>query len=219
MSGPAPSLSTTSSAFLQHVTHDWPEFAATRAPARALSHKTRLFQTTSIAANEVRVALALALLSHDCGTCPPTAVSSADEAQRAAAVKREHQLYAHARAIVTDRRTVNSPCGRTGTCLRPRSASLATPSEALSGDARWSTAPQLAPAQSPISPPRLKRQQFGQSVHLFLAAVGQGRPLADGLRAFGGLGLGHFSHDDRCFIPRTWRSALLAIAAPSWEGL
>ena len=82
-----------------------------------------------------------------------------------------------------------------------------------------STAPQLAPARSPISPPRLERQQFGQSVHLFLAAVGQGRPLADGLRAFGGLGLGHFSHDDRCFIPRTWRSALLAIAAPSWEGL
>ena len=65
-----------SNAILQHVAADWPEFARIRASARALSQKTRLAHSVSIAANEVRVAMASALLSHDCGTRPPTAVSA-----------------------------------------------------------------------------------------------------------------------------------------------
>jgi hypothetical protein len=56
-------------------------------------------------------------------------------------------------------------------------------------------APQPAPAPVPTSPPRPLVQGYGQSVHLFLAAVEQGMPLAAALVAFAHVGIGQFSHD------------------------
>ncbi len=62
-------------------------------------------------------------------------------------------------------------------------------------------APSPAPAQVPTSPPRPLFQSYGQSVHLFLAAVAKGMPLAAALDAFAHVGSGQFSHDDKCFFP------------------
>jgi hypothetical protein len=63
------------------------------------------------------------------------------------------------------------------------------------------SAPSPAPAQVPTSPPRPLVQSCGQSVHLFLAAVAQGMPLAAALDAFVHVGSGQFSQDDKCFFP------------------
>jgi hypothetical protein len=54
-------------------------------------------------------------------------------------------------------------------------------------------------APVPTSPPRPKVETFTQSVHLFLAAIVQGLPAAGAMEAFGTLGRGSFSHDDKCF--------------------
>ena len=187
-----------SSAILQHVASDWPEFAAVRASARALSHRSRLAQTISIAANEVRVSLASALLSSDCGARSPTAESCEDAARRALAEQRATQLYAHARAIVTDgEQPLRTDWHMSEAQVRLVRSTLGGVVGGLPATPEQS----VASARLPTSPPRPERQQFGQSVHLFLAAVGQNMPLADGMRAFGGLGPGHFSHDDRCFYP------------------
>ncbi len=53
----------------------------------------------------------------------------------------------------------------------------------------------------PTSPPRPLVQGYGQSVHLFLAAVAQGMSLAAALVAFAHVGRGYFSHDGKCFFP------------------
>jgi hypothetical protein len=54
-----------------------------------------------------------------------------------------------------------------------------------------------APAPVPTSPPRLLIEDYGQTVHLFLAAVAQGMAVADALAEFAQ----DFSHDDKCFFP------------------
>ena len=54
-----------SRAIQSQIASDWPAFADVRAAARALSQKSRLVNTLSIAVNEVRVALAAALLCSD----------------------------------------------------------------------------------------------------------------------------------------------------------
>jgi hypothetical protein len=60
----------------------------------------------------------------------------------------------------------------------------------------------LTPAAPvPTSPPRPEVEIFAQSVHLFLAAIAQGMPAAGAMEAFGTLGRGRFSHDDKCFYP------------------
>jgi hypothetical protein len=46
-------------------------------------------------------------------------------------------------------------------------------------------------------------ETFAQSVHLFLAAIAQGIPAAGAMEAFGTLGGGSFSHDDKCFYPES----------------
>ena len=62
-SGSGPRTPSLSGAILAHIAADWTEFAEIRAAARALSQKSRLTNALSIAVNEVRVALAAALLS------------------------------------------------------------------------------------------------------------------------------------------------------------
>ncbi len=64
----------------------------------------------------------------------------------------------------------------------------------------------LAPAPVSTSvPPRLLVEDYGQRVHLFLAAVAQGMDVADALAAFAQVSSGHFSamfsHDDKFFFP------------------
>jgi hypothetical protein len=54
-----------------------------------------------------------------------------------------------------------------------------------------------------MSPPRQEEETFAQSVHLLLAAIAQGLPAAGAMEAFGTLGRGSFSHDDKCFHPES----------------
>jgi hypothetical protein len=189
-------------AVLQHVAADWPEFADVRASARALSQKTRLTHSVSIAVNELRVALSAALLNHDCGLRPPTALSREDAAYRESAKARAGRLFAHARAIVTDgERPLREEWHMSAAQIALVRSALGGAVGGLrqSGIEQTTTAPE--PARIPVSPPRPEQLSFGQSVHIFLAAVGQDMPLGAALHAFGGLGAGHYSHDDRCFYP------------------
>jgi hypothetical protein len=55
----------------------------------------------------------------------------------------------------------------------------------------------------PTSPPRPEVEIFAQSVHLFLASIAQAMPAAGAMEAFGTLGRGSFSHDDKCFYPES----------------
>ena len=89
-------------AILAHVAADWPEFAELRAAARALSQRTRLTNAVSIVSNELRVALAAALLCTDRSALPPLVPSSEDEQHRMDTIQRAVRLYEHARAIVAD---------------------------------------------------------------------------------------------------------------------
>ncbi len=58
------------------------------------------------------------------------------------------------------------------------------------------------PASSPVPVPvSLLVEDYGQTVHLFLAAVAQGMAVVDALAAFAQVSSGHFSHDDKCFFP------------------
>jgi hypothetical protein len=112
-SGCAPPLSR---AILSHIASDWPAFADVRAAARALSQKSRLANALLIAVNEVRVALAAALLCSD----PPDASAESeafeDAESRAEAVRRALRLYSHSRAIISDcgnsRSFKSARCGR-----------------------------------------------------------------------------------------------------------
>ncbi len=61
-------------------------------------------------------------------------------------------------------------------------------------------APTPAPAPVPTSLPRPLVQDYGQSVHFFLAAVAQGMPVATALAAFAQVGSGEFSNDNKCFF-------------------
>ena len=63
--------------------------------------------------------------------------------------------------------------------------------------------PPIPPAPVPTSPPRSEEKTFAQSVHLLLAAIAQGLPAAGAMEAFGTLGRGSFSHDDKCFYPES----------------
>jgi hypothetical protein len=88
-----------SRAILSHIASDWPAFADVLAAARALSRKSRLANDLSIAVNEVRVALAAALL---CTDLPAEPEPCKDVESRAEAVRRALRLYSRARAIISD---------------------------------------------------------------------------------------------------------------------
>ena len=77
-SGSGPRTPSLSGAILAHIAADWTEFAEIRAAARALSQKSRLTNAPSIAVNEVRVALAAALLSSGRSGSRATAASCDD---------------------------------------------------------------------------------------------------------------------------------------------
>ncbi len=90
-----------SSAILEHIAADWDGLAEIRSAARALSQKSRLTNTLSIAVNEVRVALAAALLSTG-HTASSTALSHDDEAVWLDTIERGMRLHAHARVVLSD---------------------------------------------------------------------------------------------------------------------
>jgi hypothetical protein len=67
------------------------------------------------------------------------------------------------------------------------------------------------PASSPAPVPvPLLVGDYGQTVHLFLAAVAQGMAVVDALATFAQVSSGHFSHDDKCFFPEN--AALVPVA-------
>ena len=74
-----------------------------------------------------------------------------------------------------------------------------------------------APAPVPTSPPRLLVEDYGQTVHLFLAAVAQGMAVADALAAFAQVSRGHFSPTNASFR-RTRYWALWSIVFTSCTG-
>jgi hypothetical protein len=190
-----------SRAILSHIASDWPAFADVRAAARALSQKSRLANALSIAVDEVRVALAAALL---CTDPPYASVESEpyeDAESRAEAVRRALRLYSHALTIISD-------------CTEPLVARVVEwkLSEPQIGKVRQAfesvvggtgSRPPISPAPVPTSPPRPEEDTFAQSVHLFLAAIAQGLPAEGAMEAFGTLGRGSFSHDDKCFYPES----------------
>jgi len=185
-----------SSAILSHIAADWPEFAEIRAAARALSHKSRLTNALSIAVNEVRVALAAALLSSGRPGAHVSVLSREDEAARLGVIQRALRLHAHSRAVLSD---CAGPLSTEWhlSCDQIRKVMAAFGS--VSGGS--GSEPSSMPAPIPTSPPRPLAQDYGQTVHLFLAAVAQGMSAEATLAAFGQVGSGHFSHDDTCFFP------------------
>jgi hypothetical protein len=191
-----PRIPPLSSAVLAHIAADWTEFVAVRAALRALSHKSRLANALSIAVNEVRVSLADALLSTDWSAAPVMVLSRDDEAAQLDTIQRAFRLHSHARAVITD------CAGPLAAEWHKSEAQINKVLDALGlvvGGAGPALSP--APAQVPTSPPRPLVQSYCQSVHLFLAAVAQGMPLAAALDAFAHVGSGQFSHNDKCFFP------------------
>jgi hypothetical protein len=179
-----------SRAILSHIASEWPAFADVRAAARVLSQKSRLANALSIAVNEVRVALAAALL---CSDLPAEPEPCEDVESRAEAVRRALRLYSHARAIISD---CTEPLAVEWKLSEPQIGKV-RPFESVVGGT--GSHPPIPPAPVPTSPPRPEEETFAQSVHLFLAAIAQGLPAAGAMEAFGTLGRGSFSHDDKCF--------------------
>ena len=91
-----------SRAILSHIASDWPAFADVRAAARALSQKSRLANALSFAVNEVRVALAAALLCTDLPDASAEPEPREDVESRAEAVRRALRLYSHERVLILD---------------------------------------------------------------------------------------------------------------------
>jgi hypothetical protein len=163
-----------------------------------LSQKSRLANALSIAVNEVRVALAAALLCTD----PPDASAEPeafeDAESRTEAVRRALRLYSHAWAIISD---CTEPLAVEWRFSEPQIGKVRQAFESVVGGT--GSYPPIPPAPVPESPPRPEENTFAQSVHLFLAAITQGLPAADAMEAFGTLGRGSFSHDDKCIYPES----------------
>jgi hypothetical protein len=168
-----------SSAILEHIAADWDGFAEIRSAARALSQKSRLTNTLSIAVNEVRVALAAALLSTAHTASSATALSRDDEAVRLDNIERGMRLHAHARAVLSD---CAGPLAREWLMSAGQIQKVLEAFGSVIGGFRQASSP--APAPVPTSPPRLLVEDYGQTVLLFLAAVAQGMAVADALAAF-----------------------------------
>jgi hypothetical protein len=174
-----------SRAILSHIAHDWTGFAEVRAAARALSQKSRLANTLSIAVNEVRMALAAAVLFLDSPGATSGPEPREDAKARSEAVRRALRLHSHARLIISD-------------CAEPLAAEwklserqIRKVRQAIESVVGGSGPPPLTSAASvPRSPPRPELETYAQSVHLFLAAITQGMPAAATMEAFGTLGRG-----------------------------
>jgi hypothetical protein len=175
----SPRTPSLSRAILEHIAADWDGFAEILSAARALSQESRLTNTLSIAVNEVRFALAAALLSTGHTASSATALSRDDEAVLLDTIERGMRLHAHARTVLSD-------CA--GPLVREWHMSAGQIQNVLEAFGpvvvgfRQASSP--APAPVPTSPPRLLVEDYGQTVHLFLAAVAQGMAVADALAAF-----------------------------------
>ena len=128
----------------------------------------------------MRVALAAAALCSDRSASPATALTREDEQHRLDTIERALRLYSHARAVLSD-------------CAGPLASEwflspeqIQTVNQTLGSvvGGRNETV-QAAAAPAPTSPPRPLAQPFQQGVHLLLAAVAQGMPAQDALRAVG----------------------------------
>ncbi len=125
------------------------------------------------------------------GRTAPSAnvLSRDDKAVRFDTIERGMRLHAHARAVLSD-------CAGPLTIEWHLSAvQIQKVLEAFGlvvGGPKLATSP--APAPVPTSPPRLLVEDYGQTVHHFLAAVAQGMAVADALAEFALVSSGHFSH-------------------------
>jgi hypothetical protein len=170
-----------------------------------LSQKSRLANTLSIAVYKDRVALAAALLCSD-----PAGASSGPEPRedaeaRSDAVQCAVCLHSHARAIISD---CAEPLAAEWKLSEPQHGKVLQAFESVVGGT--GPPPLTSAAPVPTYPPRPEVETYAQSVHLFLAAIAQGMPAAGAMEAFGTLGRGSFSHEDKCFYPEN--SSLSPIA-------
>jgi hypothetical protein len=117
-----------------------------------------------------------------------TALSRDDEAVRLDTMERGMRLHAHARAVLSD---CAGPLAREWLMSAGQIQKVLEAFGSVVGGFRQASSP--APAPVPTSPPRMLVEDYGQTVHLFLAAVAQG--MADALAAFAQVSSGHFSHD------------------------
>ena len=180
---------------LEAVAADWPEFHALRAAASAQSHLSRLPQAVSIVVNELRVAMAAALIS------PTQVAEPCDQARAEEAVARASRLYQHARAIASAGPTALQE----GWHWLPAQAEfLQRQLEAVVGPVAPGHPDQMGQvAGFPTSGPAPELGPFQQSVHLFLAAVAQGMALDVAIPAFRALSRGAYSFDGRHFYPES----------------
>jgi hypothetical protein len=186
-----------SRAILSHIAHGWQEIAEVRAAARALSQKSRFAKMLCIAVNEVRVALAAALLCTEPWAASGFATREDAKAPcRSDAVRRALRLYLHARAVITD---CAEPLATEWRLLESQLGKVLQAFKSVVGGDGQSSCTSAAPV--PTSPPRPKVELYAQSIHLFLAAIAQGMPSLAVMEAFGTLGKGSFSHDDKSFFP------------------
>jgi hypothetical protein len=150
-------------------------------------------------------------LAADQSAAPDTVLSRDDEAARLDTIQRVFRLHAHARAVITD---------YAGPLLAEWHMSEAQVNKVM--DALGSVvggtgmAPLQAPSPVPTSPTRPLVHGYGQSVHLFLAAVAQGMSLVAALIAFAQVGRRQFSHYNKCWCCGELRSIRAACLAASF---
>ena len=192
-SGPR-GLQTQGADVLARLAENWPALAALRAAASS-RQRSRLPAEVSSLVNELRVAFAAALLV---SMPDDRGVRSLEDAAAAAdAVDRAWRLYQSARSLVLD-------CGPAlDTVWRMTAAQVSLIVSHVSGAVGLLPRSPPSPSGCPISPPRPEACLFEQSSHLFLAAVAQGFDFQQALASFAAVGLGRYSHDDRCFYPES----------------
>jgi hypothetical protein len=114
-------------------------------------------------------------------------------------------LYSHSRAIISD---CTEPLAVEWKLSEPQIGKVRQVFESVVGGT--GSHPPIPPAPVPTSPPRPEEDTFAQSLHLLLAAIAQGLPAVGAMEAFGTLGRGSFSHDNKCSYPES--AALSPIA-------
>jgi hypothetical protein len=136
------------------------------------------------------------LLSTGRSAAQATVLSREDEAVLLDTIQRALHLRAHARAVLT-------------ACAGPLAAEwhmsevvmvLAAVASVVGGTG---SPPLLAPAPVPTLQPRLLVQNYGQSVHLSLAAMAQGMPAAEAWRQPGDWGINISDRLHRAPPPRS----------------
>jgi hypothetical protein len=184
-----PRITPLCSTVLAHMAAYWTEFAAVRAAARALSHKSCL--SNAITVNEVRVFLAAALLSTDRSAAPDTVLSRDDSTSSSG-------RYACTRISVQSSPTVRDRWRRNGTCPKLRSVRSWMRWALLSVALGWHHCRprRLCPRRHPVRLSRAMAKAYTCSWRpwrracLWLLHWSLSRMLG-----------GQFSHNDKCFLP------------------